>query len=214
MLRDLRRRGRVGPVIAKAHGKLFVVEEADIADWIAEPKRNANGYLAPPGGFSADRVDPGSALLLSALPKLSGRVADLGAGWGALAAAILESDAVTRYDLVEAHLPSLDCARANIGDPRAAFHWADATGWRPDAPVDHVVTNPPFHRGRENDPGLGRAFFATAAEALGRRGTLWVVANRHLPYESTLGSLFADVEERPGTPAFKLHRAAHPRRRR
>jgi 16S rRNA (guanine1207-N2)-methyltransferase len=75
MLRDLRRRGRVGPVIAKAHGKLFVVEEADIADWIAEPKRNANGYLAhraasrPTGSIRAPRsCSPLSRSCRAALP--------------------------------------------------------------------------------------------------------------------------------------------------
>ncbi len=214
MLKEIRRRGRIGPVISKAHGKLFVVEAADLADWVAEPARNAAGRLAPPGGFSADGIDPGSAALLGALPPLSGRVVDLGAGWGALAAAVLESGAVTGCDLVEAHRPSLACARANVDDPRANFHWADATGWRPETPADHVVTNPPFHRGRAGDPELGRAFLATAAASLGPRGTLWVVANRHLPYESTLDSLFAEVEERPGTASYKIHRAARPRRRR
>ncbi len=214
VLKEVRRRGRVGPVISKAHGKIFVVEAADLEEWVAEPVRNAAGWLVPPGGFSADGIDPGSAALLGALPPLAGRVVDLGAGWGALAAAVLGGDAVTRCDLVEAHRPSLDCARANVADPRAAFHWADATAWRPEAPADHVVTNPPFHRGRTADPDLGRAFIATAAAALGTRGTLWVAANRHLPYESTLDSLFAEVEERPGTTSYKIHRAARPRRRR
>ncbi len=214
MLKELRRRTPVGEVIAKAHGKLFAVPPADLSDWIVEPGRTAEGWLTPPSGFSPDGVDAGTRLLIAALPPLSGRVVDLGAGWGALSAAVLASAKVERLDLVEAHRPSLDCARENIADPRAVFHWADATDWRPEAPADHVVTNPPFHQGRAADPALGRAFLATAAAALKPQGMLWLVANRHLPYESALESLFAEVEERPGSTAFKLYRAARPRRRR
>jgi len=210
MLKECRKRGTVGAVIAKAHGKLFVIEGGDFDDWRAAP-RTADGFLTPPGGFSTDGIDPGSRLLIDALPPLKGHVVDLGAGWGALSKAILQSGDVTDCDLVEAHRPSLDCARRNLDDPRARFHWADATAWTPGSKVDHVVTNPPFHRGRAGDPHLGRAFLATAAACLAPRGVLWLVANRHLPYESTLDSLFSEVTELPGSSAFKLFRAARVR---
>ena len=212
MLKAARARGSVGAVISKAHGKLFMVENGDFADWRAAPQENADGFLTPPGGFSADGIDLGSRLLIEALPSLSGHVVDLGAGWGALSSAILGSEAVTACDLVEADRPSLDCARRNVIDPRARFHWADATAWAPDGAADHVVTNPPFHKGRAGDPGIGRAFLTTAARILAPRGALWMVANRHLPYESHLETLFGEVTELPGSSAFKLFRAARPRR--
>ncbi len=212
MLKAVRARGQVGAVLSKAHGKLFMVEGGDFADWKAAPRENADGFLTPPGGFSADGLDAGSRLLIEALPPLSGHVADLGAGWGALSAAVLRSEAVTICDLVEADRPSLDCARVNVPDPRARFHWADATAWTLGGSVDHVVTNPPFHKGRAGDPGIGRAFLTTAARILAPRGTLWMVANRHLPYESHLETLFGEVAELPGSSAFKLFRTARPRR--
>ncbi|SFG81717.1 16S rRNA (guanine1207-N2)-methyltransferase [Palleronia marisminoris] len=212
MLKAARARGTVGSVISKAHGKLFVVEGGDFADWRAALQENSDGFLTPPGGFSADGIDPGSRLLIDALPPLKGRVADLGAGWGALSVAILGSEAVTACDLVEADRPSLDCARRNVVDSRARFHWADATAWAPEDSVDHVVTNPPFHKGRAGDPGIGRAFLTTAARILAPRGVLWMVANRHLPYESHLETLFGEVAELSGSSAFKLFRAARPRR--
>ena len=50
------------------------------------------------GIFSADHIDPGSALLAEHLPKnLRGRVADLGAGWGFLSRAALETLAIIAY---------------------------------------------------------------------------------------------------------------------
>jgi 16S rRNA (guanine1207-N2)-methyltransferase len=216
LLKDLR--GRVGGLdnLPKAHGRVIWFDAgADLADWAkaAEP-RLVGPWLTVAGAFSSDGPDPGSVALLSALPALKGRVADLGAGWGYLSAGVLATNpAVAEMHLIESDAAALDCARVNVPDPRAAFHWADALRPLPGAPFDVVVTNPPFHSTRAADPGLGRAFLAAAARALVPHGTLWLVANRHLPYESVLGETFNVVETLPGTPAFKIIRASRPRRR-
>ncbi len=210
-------RGRTGDltVISRDHGKLFWFDSAgiDFADWaLSGPQPGPDGFVTQPGTFSEARVDPGSALLAAALPrKLPAHVVDLGAGWGYLTRAILDRDGVERVDAVEAESLALDCARINAADPRVAFHWADATGFRPDAAPGAVVMNPPFHESRAGDPGLGRAFIAAAAAMLAPSGRLWCVANRHLPYESELKRRFREVEELPGTPAFKLLAASRPR---
>lgn len=117
---------------------------------------------------------------------------------------------MTECHLVEADLDALDCARLNVTDPRARFHWADATAAVLPA-ADRVVSNPPFHAGRQADPGLGAAFVAAAARMLAPGGTAWLVANRHLPYEAALNAAFAQIDELPGTAAFKLYRATRPR---
>ena len=162
-----------------------------------------------PGVFSADGADPGSVLLADAVPAvLSGRVADLGAGWGYLSARVLERCRdVSEIHLVEAQASALDCARANVADPRARFHWADATAFRPEAPMDAVIMNPPFHSGRAAEPELGRRFIAAAAGMLRPGGHLWMVANRHLPYEAPLRAAFARVEEIGSDPGYKLFQA-------
>lgn len=208
-------RGRVADVtsLSKAHGKLFVVEGGEFRDWTTAAPRLIEGrFRTSPGVFSADGVDPGSRALAAALPKvLKGHVADLGAGWGYLADAILSREGVTDLDLVEADWLALEDARVNVSDPRARFHWADARTWRPERPVDHVVMNPPFHESRAADPGLGRDFIRSAASMLAPKGHLWLVANRHLPYEATLQDAFRDVQTLGQTAVFKLYTAAHPR---
>jgi 16S rRNA (guanine1207-N2)-methyltransferase len=73
-----------------------------------------------------------------------------------------------------------------------------------------VICNPPFHLGRAADPALGQAFVATAAAVLRGSGTLWLVANRHLPYEAALGRLFRDVGLLEETADYKLIRASRP----
>lgn len=211
--RDCRRIGQATQAVSKAHGKLFVVTGGDFAAWAADPAgRTIDGrFMTLPGVFSADHVDEGSRALAEALPaKLPHRVADLGAGWGYLAAEALTRDGVTELHLVEAEHAALDCARRNVQDPRAVFHWADVTSFRPAEPFDAVIMNPPFHQGRVADPGIGRAFIAAAAAILKPSGRLWLVANRHLPYESDVRAKFRDVTELGGNNRFKILAAAKP----
>ncbi|MEJ2035414.1 MAG: methyltransferase [Maritimibacter sp.] len=197
--------------IAKSHGKLFWITGGDFSDWAGQDRR-FDGFLTRPGVFSADGPDKGSLALVDALPQLKGRVADLGAGWGYLSRHILSSDDVTHLDLIEADAVALDCARETISDPRAAFHWADATDFTPDQRYDVIVTNPPFHVSRAGDPGIGRAFIAAAASMLTPNGQLWLVANRHLPYEAEIGAHFHQVTDAGGTPGFKVIHASKPHR--
>ncbi|MFD1913344.1 methyltransferase [Halodurantibacterium flavum] len=212
MVRALRERVEFPQPISKAHGKIAVLPSGPFfADWVAQPVLLAGGFTTMPGVFSADGVDPASALLAATLPdRLPARVADLGAGWGYLSLAALARDGVEELHLVEADLVALDCARKNVADPRARFHWADARAHVPDGGFDAVIMNPPFHTARAADPKIGADFIAAAARMLTTAGTLWLVANRHLPYEEHLKARFREVEELAGTPAFKIYRAARP----
>lgn len=214
LLKDLRPRVDLGEALAKAHGKIAAFPSGpDLSDWSARPQQ-VDGFTTLPGVFSADGPDRGSILLAEALPaKFPSRVVDLGAGWGYLSRAILARDGVKELHLVEADHAALDCARLNIADPRAHFHWADARLWQVPHLAGAVVCNPPFHTGREADPGLGLAFLRAAAKMLAPDGTLWLVANRHLPYDPALRAAFREVEEIGGDGAFRLVRASYPSRR-
>ncbi len=215
VLKDLRGRVGLSETLSKAHGKLAVFAAgAQLSDWAAH-QTEVDGFTTLPGVFSADGIDRGSALLAAALPAdLKGRVADLGAGWGYLSRTVLSRPAVKECHLVEAEADALDCARLNIVDDRAQFYWADATTWKAPRGMDHIVTNPPFHTGRGADPALGAGFIAAAARNLNPQGVLWLVANRHLPYDRSLTTLFRDVAEIGGDNAYRLTRAAVPIRTR
>jgi 16S rRNA (guanine1207-N2)-methyltransferase len=153
--------------------------------------------------------------LADALPeKLGKQVADLGAGWGFLSAHVATHEGVEAIHLVEAGHMALECARRNVTDPRAHFHWADATAWQAPGKMDAIVMNPPFHSARAADPALGQAFVAAAARLLAPNGQLWMVANRHLPYEVTLQSYFVKSMEIGSDNRFKLFHASRPLRKR
>ncbi len=213
ILKEMRRLAPVDEVHSKAHGTIFRVRvpagEWLPDDWAARPAQVAPGFVTRPGVFSADGIDPGSALLVRHLPdRLPTRLVDLGAGWGWLAAQALRRPGVEVIHLVEAEHAALESARDNIDDARARFHWADGRDFTLPEPVNGVIMNPPFHDGRRADPGLGAAFIASAARLLTGAGHLWMVANRHLPYETELSRHFATVAEIGGDNRFKIIQAS------
>lgn len=216
VIKELKKRTSPSAAISKAHGKAVWFDAAPdlLADWLpAGPTQLDQDFITVPGVFSADGIDPASRLLVEALPeKLGRRVADLGAGWGFLSRAILTRPAVEELHLVEANFDALACAKENVKDPRAQFHWADVRGWKPSETVQSVVMNPPFHTGRSAEPSLGQAFIGAAAAMLTPSGSLWLVANRHLPYETTLEERFAVVREIAGDNKFKVLEALRPRK--
>lgn len=208
---------------AKYHGRVFwthldehTIDRDLLHEWqvLDAPRRVCNGrFLSRPGVFAWDRVDAASALLAAHLPAdLQGAGADLGAGYGYLSDAVLaRCPAVTAWDVYEADARALDLARANVVAANAQratpapldFHWHDVTTGL-HSQVDFVVTNPPFHVDRADRPELGRAFIVAAANALRPNGQLWLVANRHLPYEAELQARFASVRCMADAQGFKV----------
>jgi 16S rRNA (guanine1207-N2)-methyltransferase len=165
------------------------------------------GLWSQPGVFSWDRIDPGTALLLSVLPALTGRGADLGCGIGVIARAVLASGDVAQLDLIDVDRRASAAARKNIADDRAVFHWADVRTFKNFSDLDFVVMNPPFHDGGVEDRALGQAFVRQAHRLLRDGGTVWLVANVHLPYESLLSSSFARVTLRAEQGGYKVYEA-------
>src|SRR5690606_18510239 len=124
--RELRSRLPQAECLSKAHGRLIWAHAPGagapaglFADWqaAAAPRQiEAAGqrWWTVAGAFSADGPDPGSQALAAALPPLSGRVADLGAGWGYLSARLLQAaPELQELHLIEAGAEALDCARRN-----------------------------------------------------------------------------------------------------
>jgi 16S rRNA (guanine1207-N2)-methyltransferase len=60
-------------------------------------------------------------------------------------------------------------------------------------------------------PDIGRRFVTVAAQALAGGGRLWLVANRHLPYEAELSRGFAAVRTVAQAHGFKVIEAVKAR---
>lgn len=218
--KDLARLTGLGGSLTKHHCRVFWSPPLDgthdaalLAQWKELDRvRSILGgrFRSRPGVFAWDRVDPASQLLADALPaNLRGTAADLGAGWGFLADALLTRCAgITALDLFEAEKRALDLAEENLA-PHAArlplgVHWHDVASGLPKQ-YDVIVSNPPFHAlGRGERPDIGRRFIEVAAASLRRHGQLWLVANRHLPYEASLESRFEQVRVAAEGAGFKV----------
>jgi 16S rRNA (guanine1207-N2)-methyltransferase len=215
---------RIGKIITlegrspKHHGLAFWFRATADRMEIAAALRQANASLpvdgrfeTSPGMFSHDRVDPGSRLLAEALPgDLSGKVADFCAGWGYLSAALLlRCPDVLSIDLYEADFSSLEAARRNVKSEAipARFFWRDLLAEPVEDHYDAIIMNPPFHQGRAAEPAIGQKLIALAAKALMRRGVLFLVANKGLPYENALAASFEDYRQIAGDNAFKVFTA-------
>ena len=199
---------------AKAHHRRCVVIRPETLTGIDEAiaagaPRLVEGLDAwsQPGVFAWDRIDAGSLLLARTAPGLKGAGADLGCGYGALATVVLGSAAVTALRLIDLDRRAIAAARKNISDPRVTFEWADARTLEATGDLNFVVTNPPFHDGGAEDRRLGQAFIQKAAGMLGKGGVLWLVANRHLPYEAELNAAFKRVTKVADAGGYKVYEA-------
>lgn len=200
---------------AKRHHRICVTEAPatplGLAEAIAEagPQRvGPDGLWSQPGVFSWNRLDPGTAVLLSALPPLSGRGADLGCGSGILGREVLRLGAVSALWLLDIDGRAVAAARRNIDDERAVILHADARQPHPDLTgLDFVIMNPPFHVAGEEDRRLGPAFIEAAARMLRRGGVCRLVANVALPYEPHLATNFTRFAEVARANGFKVFEA-------
>ncbi|KQU64324.1 methyltransferase [Aminobacter sp. DSM 101952] len=168
-------------------------------------------FRTAPGMFSFERVDAGSRLLVDNLPSdIKGKVADFCAGWGYVAAEVAaRAPGLTALDLFEADFDALEAARANVpdGPVAAAFHWQDLVKEPVERRYDMVVMNPPFHLDRDADPEIGQRMIRAASAALKPGGRLFMVANRHLPYQPVLAATFSSVQEIAVDSAFRVYAA-------
>jgi 16S rRNA (guanine1207-N2)-methyltransferase len=199
---------------AKAHHRRCVVIRPEAMTGLDEAIANGAPRLvegleawSQPGVFAWDRIDGGSALLAQTLPPMKGAGADLGCGYGALATVVLRSSAVTALRLVDTDRRAVEAAKRNVEDARASFDWADVRTLEGEGNLDFIVMNPPFHDGGAEDRRLGQAFIRKAAGMLRKGGVLWLVANRHLPYEAELKEAFKRVAPAGDGGGYKLFEA-------
>lgn len=213
--------------VSKHHSRVFWAVKAKDRPWdaarleawkkAAAMQRVLDGrFWSVPGLFNWDEIDGGSKLLTEHLPAtISGAVADLGAGWGYLSDHLLRTCPNLRsLDCFEADGAALECLRRNLGNVpthvRPRISWSDVTSGIGNTKYDFIVMNPPFHDGRDADHLLGIKFITTAASSLRSGGELWLVANKHLPYETMMRDCFEEFRTVIEKDGFKILHGERP----
>lgn len=163
------------------------------------------------GTFAGTSVDIGTRALLRHLDEMphdATTALDLGCGTGVLAVLLARARAgltVTATDESAAAVASARAtAAANGVQDRVVVARADGADVLPDASVDLVVLNPPFHVGAAVHAGIAQSLFAEAARVLRPGGQLWAVWNSHLRYRSALERVVGPTRQIGRDPKFTV----------
>ncbi len=167
------------------------------------------GWTTYPGVFSADGLDGGTALLLDHLPSLSAglRVLDFGCGAGWVAARVLAGCGEASVDLLDIDAFAIAAAQANVPAGRCVLGGID----RACGPYDLILSNPPYHVGKEQSLGVIGDLIDRGAALLGPEGELRFVVQRRLPVERALEQRFREVQRVADEGVFRVWSGSRPR---
>jgi len=161
--------------------------------------------------FAGAKVDRGTRALLAALPGAvpdATTAVDLGCGTGALAAALAAARPGLTVVAADASAAAVASATATLAanglSDRVRVVRDDAAASLPDASVDLVVCNPPFHSGTTVSDTLAERLFAGAARVLRPGGELWCVFNSHLPHRDALRRIVGPTRQVTRDPTFTV----------
>jgi 16S rRNA (guanine1207-N2)-methyltransferase len=142
---------------------------------------------AASGVFSADRLDPGTAVLLRKAPLPGAgppgrRFLDLGCGYGAIACVLALSDPAATVYAVDVNARALELVRRNAADLGVGARVVAAVPDEvpTDLAFDEIWSNPPIRVGKAELHALLDRWLARLAGD----GTAWLVVARNLGGDS------------------------------
>lgn len=108
-------------------------------------------FITDSGVFSKSRADYGSDLLIRTLPPLTGRVLDLGCGYGIIGLSIAKLNAQATVDLVDINERAVSLTNNNIrinNITNACTYQSDGFN-NVNGTYDCIVSNPPIRAGKD-----------------------------------------------------------------
>lgn len=152
-------------------------------------------FYTDAGVFSRDDVDPGSRLLIESMGPLSGRVLDLGCGWGPVGLSLALENPQADILMADVNERAVDLSERNRrmnGVLNACVIASDAFE-SIEGEFSHVVTNPPIRAGKQVIYGM----FDESFRRLLPGGTLTIVIRKQQGAPSAkahLQELFGNAE--------------------
>ena len=144
-------------------------------------------YFTDNGVFSKSKIDEGTYIFLKVLLplRLTGRILDLGCGYGPIGLTIAQNSKEARVDLADINSRALALAsksgeRLNLND-RVTFLHSDIFE-KIEGPYDSIVVNPPIRAGKI----VTYRMYEESKQYLIDGGSLYVVIRRKQGAESAL----------------------------
>ncbi|MFT5758099.1 MAG: 16S rRNA (guanine1207-N2)-methyltransferase [Alteromonadaceae bacterium] len=140
---------------------------------------------ALPGVFSQKALDKGSAVLLENLPhSFKGQILDFGCGAGVIASYIGKKFPETQLSLLDVNALAINSAEKTLAINNLKGHvFASDSLSEVTKKYDHVVSNPPFHQGKQTNYVATERFLSEIKRFLVKQGDVIIVANSFLRYQ-------------------------------
>ncbi len=186
--------GRLDVSLARQKSRVLIARQP-LAVQAPELSRRHDSELdlwvtAAGGVFAGASVDIGTRAMVSVFDELPeyGTAIDFGCGTGILAAELKRRRPTARVIASDISAVAVESARgtAAANDLDIDVVRDDGLSRQPDASVDLIVLNPPFHDGGAVSIDAALAMFGEARRVLRPGGQLWTVWNSHLGYTGAL----------------------------
>lgn len=107
-------------------------------------------FTTAEGVFSRDGLDHATAVLLrESTPPVTGRLLDVGCGWGPIACAVAAHGPDVEVWAIDSNPRALDLTRENAARLGVTVHTALPDGVAPHLQFDTIWSNPPIRVGKE-----------------------------------------------------------------
>ena len=212
-------------VTARKHGSAYLAEFSPCADALlqraylpdaayTELREIAHplmSFYSKPGVFGWEKIDKGSQLLVSCLPKVMqymkevGSVLDLGCGWGYLMLNTANTDIPVRV-ATDNNVAAIDAAKRNFAQAGLSVDCVlDDAGAHIRQRFDLILCNPPFHQGFSVSDSLTEKFLANASR-MSRRSTRAVfVVNQFIPLPALSQKYFSECRQLAAADGFCVY---------
>ena len=165
-------------------------------------------------GFSFGKIDLGTLFFLEHFPRFKNQpemVIDLGCGDGSLALLAAEKWPDSPLLCVDDSYLAVESAKENFKnngyEGRADFKVTDGLTGINAKSADLILCNPPFHEYHAVSMGIAGKMFKDSFRALKSGGSLFVVKNKHLGYQSYLEKLFGECKTIAGNKKYEVLKA-------
>jgi 16S rRNA (guanine1207-N2)-methyltransferase len=190
-----------------------LTEVFDIQHWFAIYEVNIAGIVVKiaslPGVFSQQKLDVGTQLLLTNLPKvMTGNILDFGCGAGVISCFIGKKFTSTQLSLLDVSALAITSAKESLALNNLSGKVFASNGLsNVSEDYNHVVSNPPFHQGLKTHYHASENFLSCIGKYLNKEGCISIVANNFLRYQPIMQANIGETRVITKNKGFTIYRA-------